>query len=141
MSRGRVRFYRTSAKSYRSGLESRVSTELAAAGVKFRYEELVVAYVTPEQKHKYTPDFLLCSTDIIVETKGLFTSADRKKHLLVREGNPHLDIRFVFQRSSTPINKGSKTTYAMWCEKNGFQYADKSIPQEWYNGKTDTQAG
>ena len=30
------------------------------------------------------------------------------------------------------INKKSKTTYGMWCEKNGFKYADKEIPDEWF---------
>jgi hypothetical protein len=127
----RRKFYRIPKASYRSGLEDRVSSELAAAGVGFEYETAHFRYKTPAQEHTYTPDFWLPAHNLIVETKGRFVAADRKKHLLVRERNPHVDIRFVFQRSSTPINKGSKTTYAMWCEKNGFKYADKSIPQEW----------
>jgi len=39
----------------------------------------------------------------------------------------------VFTNSNTKINKGSKTTYGMWCSKNGFLYADKLIPKEWLN--------
>ncbi|API58493.1 hypothetical protein BSL82_03555 [Tardibacter chloracetimidivorans] len=46
-----------------------------------------------------------------------------------------LDIRFVFSRSSSPIYKGSKTTLGAWCEKNGFLYADKTIPEEWIKEK------
>jgi hypothetical protein len=46
-----------------------------------------------------------------------------------------LDIRFVFNYSKSRISKKSSTTYAMWCEKHGFQYADKSIPAEWLKEK------
>jgi len=43
------------------------------------------------------------------------------------------DIRFVFSSSKAKIRKGSKTSYADWCNKNGFLYADKLIPEEWFN--------
>tara|TARA_R110001606_G_scaffold60362_2_gene142301 strand:+ start:1387 stop:1647 length:261 start_codon:yes stop_codon:yes gene_type:complete len=78
----------------------------------------------------YTPDFEL-PNGIIIESKGRFVSADRKKHLKVKEQYPKLDIRFVFSNSRGKINKGSKTTYAMWCDKYGFKYADKEIPEKW----------
>ena len=65
-------------------------------------------------------------------TKGRFVLEDRKKHLLVKQQHPELDIRFVFSNSKNKINKKSKTTYADWCEKNGFKYADKVIPDEWF---------
>ena len=54
-----------------------------------------------------------------------------KKHLLVKEQQPNLDIRFVFGNSKNKIYKGSKTSYADWCNKNGFMFADKIIPNEW----------
>ena len=41
--------------------------------------------------------------------------------LAVKEQNPELDIRFVFQRNNT-LSKNSKTTYGAWCEKHGFPY-------------------
>jgi hypothetical protein len=50
---------------------------------------------------------------------------------LVKEQNPELDIRFVFTRSTSKINKGSKTSYGDWCDKYGFDYSDKLIPGEW----------
>jgi len=78
----------------------------------------------------YTPDFLL-PNGIIVETKGRFTAEDRKKHLEIQKQHPTLDIRFVFTNSRAKIRKGSKTSYADWCSKNGFLYADKDVPQEW----------
>lgn len=70
----------------------------------------------------------------------MFETADRKKHLLIREQYPHLDIRFVFQNPNNKLYKGSKTTYAMWCEKYGFKYATKLIPTAWFKeGKKNTE--
>ena len=72
---------------------------------------------------------------IIVESKGIFDVEDRKKHLLIREQHPELDIRFVFSSSRSKLYKGSKTSYAEWCEKYGFQFADKLIPAAWLREK------
>jgi hypothetical protein len=114
---------------YRSGLEERVSRELEEAGVKYEYETQKIKYRVEEDR-TYTPDFIL-PNGIIVETKGRFTTADRKKHLLIQKQYPNHDIRFVFQNSRAKLYKGAKTTYAQWCDKHGFLYADKSIPEEW----------
>lgn len=120
------------ANGYRSGLEDRVALELSKIGIKDCYEILKIPFLQPEKKRTYTPDFVL-PNGVIVETKGIFTVADRQKHLWIKDQHPHLDIRFVFSNSRSKIRKGSKTTYAMWCTKNGFDYADKSIPLEWIN--------
>jgi len=114
---------------YRSGLEDRISEQLKDLSVSFKYEQFKIKYEVHEVR-TYTPDFEL-PNGIIIESKGRFVAADRKKHLLVKKQHPKLDIRFVFSNSKAKINKGSKTTYAMGCEKNGFQYADKLIPKEW----------
>ena len=114
---------------YRSGLEERVSKELEEADVKYEYETQKIKYRVEEDR-TYTPDFIL-PNGIIVETKGRFTTADRKKHLLIQKQHPKLDIRFVFQNSRAKLYKGAKSTYAQWCDKHGFMYADKSIPEEW----------
>lgn len=126
-------------RGFRSGFEGRIAQELADRGVPVCFEQTKIEYVTPAKPHKYTPDFEL-PNGIIVETKGYFEPEDREKHLLVKAQHPDKDIRFVFQRSKSPIRKGSKTTYASWCEKHGFLYADKSIPEEWLQekGKTET---
>jgi len=115
---------------YRSGLEEKVSAQLVAAGINAAYEETKIEYIKPERTAKYTPDFVL-PNGIIIETKGRFLTDDRQKHLLVKAQHPQLDIRFVFSRSATTISKASKTTYALWCQKYGFKYADKLIPQAW----------
>jgi len=114
---------------YRSGLEDVISKDLKDRGVDFGYETVKINWKLVENK-TYTPDFIL-PNGIIIESKGRFVPDDRKKHLRVREQNPDLDIRFVFSNSRNKIRKGSKTTYAMWCEKNNFLYADKRIPDEW----------
>jgi hypothetical protein len=116
---------------FKSGLEETISNQIASKGIEVQYESEKVAYIIPASEHNYHPDFKL-PNGIRIETKGRFVIADRKKHLLVKEQNPNLDIRFVFSNSKNKINKRSKTTYADWCDKNGFKYADKVIPDEWF---------
>lgn len=116
---------------FKSGLEENISEQINGKGIKVEYESEEVAYVIPASKHNYYPDFKL-PNGIRIETKGRFVLADRKKHLLVKEQNPTLDIRFVFSNSKNKINKKSKTTYGDWCDKNGFKYSDKTIPDSWF---------
>ena len=115
---------------WRSGLEEDVAKALTAAGVPFTYEETKIKYIKPASEHQYTPDFQL-DNGIIVETKGRFLIADRKKHMLIKRQQPQLDIRLVFSNSRQKISKNSRTTYADWCNKNGFLFADKTIPDSW----------
>ena len=115
----------------RSGLEERIASELETESVEFEFEETKLKYVTPQKTHTYTPDFYLPKQKIFIETKGLFTSADRQKMRLVKEQHPELDIRFIFNNSKTRISKKSKTTYGMWCEKYNFPFTDKHLPKEW----------
>jgi hypothetical protein len=114
---------------YRSGLEDDISVDLKKRGVSFEYETLKIKWTLLENK-TYTPDFIL-PNGIIIESKGRFVAADRKKHLKVKEQHPDLDIRFVFSNSRAKLNKGAKSTYGDWCDKYGFTYADKRIPDEW----------
>lgn len=122
------------AGAYRSGLEDKVSKQLESKGIAFDYEIWKIPYTIPESYHIYTPDFLL-PNGIFVETKGLWDSDDRKKHQLIREQYPELDIRLVFSSSRSKLYKGSKTSYAEWCEKRNIVFADKLIPVEWLKEK------
>lgn len=117
-------------RTFRSGLEAGLSADLEARNVQFEYESEKIKYTVPSREATYTPDFKL-SNGIYVEAKGIFDVDDRHKHLLVKQQHPNLDIRFVFQNSKAKIYKGSKTSYADWCRKHGYQYADKKIPDEW----------
>jgi hypothetical protein len=115
---------------FRSGLEATIASQLEQAGVPFAFECHTLAYEIPASLHKYTPDFVL-PNGIIVESKGLFESDDRKKHLLIKAAYPHLDIRFVFTNPNQKLRKGSPTSYGAWCTKNGYKFAAKLIPDSW----------
>jgi len=117
-------------EGYRSGLEELVAGQLITAGVPVEYEGYTLKYTQPVKVRRYTPDFIL-PNGIVIETKGRFVTADRQKHKMVAAQHPTLDIRFVFSNPNTRISKQSKTTYAMWCEKNGFLYSKKAIPADW----------
>ena len=120
-------------KGYRSGLEDKAAEQILSAGLDVIYETDRVTYVIPERSAKYTPDFKLPKQGgfFYVETKGIWTVADRQKHLLIKEQHPDLDIRFVFSNCNNKLYKGSKSTYASYCEKHGFVFAHKTIPEEW----------
>jgi len=113
---------------FRSELEEKVSDLLCELGIDYEYEPTKVAY---QISHFYNPDFLL-PNGIYLETKGYWDSADRRKMKAVKEQNPDLDIRMVFQSPFNKISKRSKTTYAKWCEKHKIPWtAWHNIPMEW----------
>ena len=114
-------------KQYRSKLERQIALQLREAGVRFEYESMRLGYT---RKCTYTPDFIL-SNGILIEVKGWFKSSDRTKMVAVREANPELDIRFLFQNANIRITKGSKTSYGDWAEKKGFKWAEKRVPESW----------
>ena len=123
------------AQGWRSGLEENVAASLKARGAVFTYEELVLKWESPAQMHKYTPDFVvttLTGKEIVIETKGYWTAADRKKMALIVAQHEELDIRIVFQNPNNRLSKVSKTTYAAWCEaKLGIPWAARDVPTEW----------
>ena len=118
---------------YRSGLEIKVKDYLVEHNVPIKYEALKIEWEDLMYR-TYPPDFVL-PNGIIIETKGRFTSADRRKHTLIKKQHPKLDIRFVFESSKRKLSKGAKTTYSLWCERNKFLYADRVVPLEWLKEK------
>ncbi len=118
---------------FRSNYEKVVCNKLDEQNIPFQYETLNLHYEVSEQR-KYTPDVIL-PNGIILELKGRFSTADRKKMLLVIAQHPDKDIRMVFQRHTNKLFKGSKTTYSEWCDKNNIKWADKVVPIEWINEK------
>ncbi len=114
---------------YRSMFEINIAKSLAERGVSFEYETQKLTYIP--KPRTYTPDFYLTETNIYVEAKGHLDRADRAKMSLIKKQYPELDIRFVFMNANNKIYKGSKTTYAMWANKHGFEWAEKNIPEEW----------
>jgi len=118
---------------YRSGLEDKVAEYLAEHSINFLYEKVKIEWEDLAYR-TYTPDFVL-DNGIIIETKGMFTTADRRKHLCVKKQHPKLDIRFVFENSNRKLYKNAKSTYAQWCIKYGFRYNTRIIPEDWLKEK------
>lgn len=123
---------------YRSGLEERICEELDSKQVEYEYETVKIPFTPPIKQRTYTPDIIL-GNGLILELKGRFITADRQKHRYIKSQYPDVDIRFVFQNPNQKINKGSKTTYGMWCDKYGFKYAKGSIPQSWIEEKDNKE--
>jgi hypothetical protein len=118
---------------YRSGLEHKISQYLESLKHKYEYESIKIEWEDLAYR-TYTPDFIL-NNGIIIETKGRFIAADRRKHLTIKKQHPTLDIRFVFTNSKSKLNKGAKSTYAQWCVKHNFNYYDRIIPEDWLKEK------
>ena len=118
---------------YRSGLELKTAKYLDDLLIKYKYEKVKIEWEDLTYR-TYTPDFVLYN-GIIIETKGMFTAADRKKHLAIKKQHPQLDIRFVFENSNRRLRKGAKTRYYQWCNRYDFDYYDRIIPEEWLKEK------
>ena len=123
------RFKHALKQGYRSGLEIKVKDYLRERKVRFKYESLKIEWEDLAYRH-YTPDFVL-PNGIIIETKGIFSSADRKKHLEIQRQHPKLDIRFVFSNARARLYKGAKSRYCDWCEQKNFKWAHRVIPEGW----------
>ena len=120
-------------RTYRSGLEKEAAAWLKERQKSVEYEKLKIEW--EDLKYRtYTPDFEL-DNGIIIETKGLFSSADRRKHVEIQKQHPTLDIRFVFSNANAKLYKGAKSRYCDWCDKYNFQWAHRVIPEEWLKEK------
>ena len=119
---------KTKTSKYRSGLEERVADLLSGLGVSYEYESEKISYVI---QHHYTPDFIL-PNHTVLECKGYWDAADRRKIKQVKKDNPDLDLRMVFQSPYNTISRKSKTTYAQWCEKLDIPWTHfHDIPLDW----------
>lgn len=112
----------------RSGFERTLAAQLKKRKVRFEYEPVKLPYVL---ERSYIPDFYISDKAIYIEAKGKLDADTRAKMLAVKKAHPDLDIRFVFMRASNKLSKASKQTYGDWATKNGFQWADGDIPEEW----------
>tara|TARA_R100000322_G_C5409776_1_gene183541 strand:+ start:504 stop:953 length:450 start_codon:yes stop_codon:yes gene_type:complete len=124
---------RSSSRRYRSGLESDIAEYLKDKQYQVRYERLKIEWEDLRYR-TYTPDFIL-DNGIIIETKGIFDTEDRRKHLAIREQHPELDIRFVFSNSKAKLYKGAKSRYYEWCDKHEFKWEHRIIPEAWLKEK------
>lgn len=112
-------------KGFRSKFELDVSKWFEENKLGVVYEPCKIKYIVPESLHSYTPDFQPKGDGtVFFEAKGYFSAADRKKMLHVIKSNPEIVFKMILQNSSMKISKRSKTTYAMWCDKNKIEWVD-----------------
>ena len=115
---------------FRSKFEAAVAASLKKRGLNFHYEGQALSYVI---QAFYTPDFIL-PNGVIVETKGLFDSDDRRKMVAVKEQNPHLDIRLCFMKADVKLSRAPRSlTYWQWAERHGFLWSEGHIPTTWFD--------
>ena len=80
----------------------------------------------------YTPDFFV-GNHLIIEAKGRFTAADRRKILAVRECIPELNEKLVmmFMRNNK-LNRRANSKYTDWCDKHGVDYTvGTELKEDW----------
>lgn len=105
----------------RSRLEIKIAELLTKVEVNWLYETTKIPYTVPESHHKYTVDFTL-PNGVFVEGKGILADyEERRKYVLLKEQNPSLDLRFIFQDPNKKCG-GMKMTHAEWAVKYGFPY-------------------
>lgn len=122
----RLRGYR-----YKSKFEGEIGRLMTEAGIEFQYEP-ADKRVPYHMEHVYHPDFLL-PHGVLVEAKGFLDAVDRRKLLRVKQEHPELDLRLLFQRSTTRISRALRSlTYAEWADRHGFLWAQgPEIPKSW----------
>lgn len=124
-------------QGFRSGLELSVHEQLTNNGIPYQYETEKISYVVPAHSSKYTPDFIFTKKDgskLYIETKGYWPASERKKMQFIKQSNPELDIRLLFQNANNKITKSSKTTYGTYATKIGVLWADfkNGTPYDWF---------
>lgn len=117
---------------YKSRLEDKIAAVLKHAKQEVKYEKDKLKYTV---EHTYNPDFTL-GPSTFIEGKGLFKAADRAKHLYIKEQHPEVRIFFVFGNPCNKLSRVSKTTYAEWADKHGYQWCsiedfNKSKVKQW----------
>ena len=127
---GRYRYRKKPKGKYKSQLEIKFAQMMEEKGLPFQYEAESFSYV---RTAKYWPDWKI-RDKVFIETKGYLKTADRSKLVSFKEQWPNITLFLVFGNAQNRIRYGSKTTYAMWAEKHGFEWADirKGIPKEWW---------
>ena len=105
----------------RSKLEEKFAGILSNFDVDWFYEISKIKYTIPESQHTYIVDFTT-KNGVFWECKGYLSDyAERRKYVLLKEQNPDLDIRFVFDNPSK-LCGGTKMTHAAWAKKYNFPY-------------------
>jgi hypothetical protein len=117
-----------------SKFEEKFEKSLIASGIRYVYEAVKVCFTPPLKTRTKTWDWLITNKSgkmWVAETKGYWERKVRIAETCAIKQNPDVDVRYIFQRAKTPIAKGSKTTYAIWCDKHDILWAEGTIPSAW----------
>ena len=113
----------------RSKLEILIGETLTEFDVNWVYEKTKIKYTVPESQHVYTVDFTL-ENGILLEGKGILADhAERTKYVLLKEQNPELDLRFIFDDPQKRCG-GMKMTHAEWAIKYNFKFCGKKDTEQ-----------
>lgn len=136
---------------FRSLYEEKIGDWLEENGIDYGYELYSFEYEGPVRRNRsrcsecgskelvydgwYTPDFFV-GTDCIIEAKGRFTAADRRKIKAVKDTVPELKDKLVMMfMTDNKLNRSAKMRYSDWCEQEGIDYVVGTEPKkEWLNG-------
>lgn len=138
-------------KPYRSNYEDNIAHWLEDNGIDFTYETYSYEYQGPVRKNRsrcaecgakelvydgwYTPDFFV-GDHLVIEAKGRFTAADRRKIKAVIATVPELRDKLVMMfMCDNKLSRVAKMRYSDWCEQEGIDYVVGTEPKkEWLNG-------
>ena len=135
-------------KPYRSNYEDKIAKWMEDNDINFSYEAYSYQYEGPVRRNRsrcsecgstalvydgwYTPDFFV-GDSIIIEAKGRFTAADRRKIKAVRADIPELADKLVMMfMTDNKLNRNAKKRYSDWCEDEGIDYVvGTELKKEW----------
>jgi hypothetical protein len=112
-------------QGYRSMSEVRFAAKLNSANISFEYENRKFNYQYKPQK--YTVDFTIRKANgnnVHFEYKGKLDGGTRKKLRAIKDSNPGLDLRLVFEKPNNKLYKGAKMRYWEWAERYNFPWYD-----------------
>lgn len=106
--------------------ENLVLEELRESEVPFIFEGLKVTYT---YNAVYKPDIVL-ENGVLIEIKTYLPYDEQRKLRAIKETNPSLDLRLVFEKPDKLL-PNSKLTHGQWATKYGFMWAEGKVPAEW----------
>ena len=110
--------------------EVRCAADMDARGIKWHYEHEKLEYTIDAT---YNPDFTLyANDDKLIEYKGKMTQTVRTKLLAIKRSNPDRQLYLVFEKPDNKLSSRPKSLrYWEWAERNGFEWSDQVIREEW----------
>jgi hypothetical protein len=111
--------------------EVRCAADMISRGIKYAYESETWEYQVEPQN--YTPDFTILDTDNLrIEYKGKMTAQTRKKMIAVKKCHPDKRVCIVFEKPNNKLSaRPNSQRYWQWAEKNGFEWSEHFIKEEW----------